>query len=175
MNLLLVFFAMVALLLLKGFFSGSEIALVNADKLRLHHQANQGRKGARLVLSLFRTPEILLGTTLVGTNVCTVAFTTLGTTTLISYVGEPGDLYAFLLFTPLLLLFGEIVPKSVYQQKSTMLAPIIIYPLRACSFLFYPVVFIFSQVARLTARLVGGGKVKQNLFSRENRSARSWK
>ena len=45
---------MLVLLLLKGFFSGSEMALVNADKLKLHHRANQGHRGSSLVLDLFR-------------------------------------------------------------------------------------------------------------------------
>ena len=54
-EMLLILLSMLILLLLKGFFSGSEIALVNSDKLKLHHQANQGRRGARLVLKLFKT------------------------------------------------------------------------------------------------------------------------
>ncbi len=153
-----------ALLLLKGFFSGSEIALVNADKLKLHHKARQGHKGAKLVLDLFQTPDVLLGTTLVGTNISTVALTTLGTLTLIQSFGQNGEFYAFLIFTPLLLILGEIVPKSVYQQKSDMLAPIVIYPLRAFSWIFMPIVFIFSRIARLVARIVGGGKTDQNVF-----------
>jgi hypothetical protein len=70
---------MLLLLVLKGFFSGSEIALVNADKIKLGHAAKQGRRGPRLVLELFRRPERVLTTTLVGTNVTTVTLTTLGT------------------------------------------------------------------------------------------------
>jgi CBS domain containing-hemolysin-like protein len=78
--------------------------------------------------------------------------------------GELGDLYAVLLFTPLFLVFGEVVPKSVFQQKSNEIAPVIVYPLRFFSVLFYPVVFVFSRIARLCARLVGGGKTDQNVF-----------
>jgi len=59
---------------------------------------------------------------------------------------------------------GEVVPKSVFQQKSNEIAPMIVYPLRVFSFLFYPLVFIFSRVARLCARLVGGGKTEQTVF-----------
>lgn len=110
---------------MKGFFSGSEIALVNSDKLKLHHKANQGHKGAKLVLKLFQTPDVLLGTTLVGTNISTIILTTLGAMLMIRDFGERGDLYAFLLYTPLLLILGEIVPKSVYQQKSDLIAPLI--------------------------------------------------
>jgi CBS domain containing-hemolysin-like protein len=155
---------MLLFLLLKGFFSGSELALVNADKLRLHHKANQGHKGAKMVLKLFRTPEILLGTTLVGTNISTIVLTTLGTTWMIRTTGEYGDLYAILICTPFFLILGEVVPKSVYQQQSDVLAPIVIYPLKFFSLLFYPVIFIFSRIARLASRLVGGGKTEQNVY-----------
>jgi len=155
MDIVLIILAMVLLLLLQGFFSGSEIALVHADRLKLHHLANQGHKGAVLVLKLFRKPEVLLGTTLVGTNVSVVALTTLGTILMIRFFGEHGDVYAFLVFTPLLLIVGEVVPKSVYQQKADLLGPIIVYPLQFFSWLFYPVVFVFSWVARRVAHLAG--------------------
>lgn len=164
MEILLTLLGMLVLLLLKGFFSGSEIALVDADKLKLNHKANQGNKGAGMVLHLFKTPDVLLGTTLVGTNISTVALTTLGTMLMIEHFGSRGDLYAFLVFTPLFLIFGEVVPKSVYQHKSDEIASYVIYPLRLFSWLFYPIIFVFSRVARLGARIVGAGKSRQNVF-----------
>lgn len=164
MEFLVIFLVMVLLLLLKGFFSGSEMALVNSDKLKLRHKANQGSKGASLVLKLFQTPDVLLGTTLVGTNMTTIALTTIGTMLMIHYFGEAGDVYAVLLFTPLFLILGEVVPKSIYQQKSDEISPVVVYPLRMFVTLFYPLVFVFSRVARLGARLVGGGKTDQNVF-----------
>jgi len=156
--------AMVALLLVKGFFSGSEIAMVNADKIRLNAMANQGNRGAKLALRLFQKPEVLLGTTLVGTNVSTVILTTMGTLLMIRHFGERGDLYAIVLFTPLFLVLGEIVPKSIYQQKSNEIAPVVVYPLRALSLLLYPIVFVFSRIARLAALAVGGARTGQSLF-----------
>jgi CBS domain containing-hemolysin-like protein len=164
MDFLIILLVMVLLLLLKGFFSGSEIALVNSDKLKMHHKANTGNRGAKLVLKLFQTPDVLLGTTLVGTNISTVILTILGTMLMIRSFGQLGDLYAVLLFTPLFLILGEIVPKSVYQQKSNEIAPVVVYPLRLFSVLFYPLVFVFSRIARVCARLVGGGKTEQNVF-----------
>jgi len=164
MDLTLILSLMVILLLLKGFFSGTEIALVNSDKLKLHHRANQGHKGAKLVLKLFESPDVLLGTTLVGTNIFTIALTTISAMLMIRHFGPLGDLYAILIFTPLFLILGEVVPKSVYQQKSDTIAPIIVYPLRIFSWLFYPLVFVFSRLARVAARLAGGGKTGQNVF-----------
>lgn len=164
MSVLLVLFLVVALLLLKGFFSGSEIALVNSDKVKLSAKANQGNNGAKEVLRLFKTPDVLLGTTLVGTNVATIAVTTLGTILFINLFGDNGELYAFIVLTPLLLILGEIVPKSIYQQKSDQIAPVAIYPLKLFSLLFYPIIFIFSRIAKLLARVFGGGRVEQNVF-----------
>jgi putative hemolysin len=164
MDFLIILLVMILLLFLKGFFSGSEIALVNSDKLKMHHKAKQGHPGAKRVLKLFQTPDILLGTTLVGTNISTIILTTLGTMLMIRSFGQLGDLYAVLLFTPLFLILGEIVPKSVFQQKSNEIAPVIVYPLRVFSILFYPLVFVFSRIARLCVRLTGGGKAEQNVF-----------
>ena len=164
MDLLTALFLMLLFLVLKGFFSGSEIALVSSDKIKLRHKAKQGDRGAGLALKLFQTPDVLLSTTLVGTNISTVVLTTIGALLMIGVFGERGELYAFLVLTPLLLVLGEIVPKSVYQQKSDEFTPIIIYPLRWASLLFYPIVFVFSRVARFAARLVGAGKVEQPFF-----------
>jgi CBS domain containing-hemolysin-like protein len=164
MDSLLILLVMVPLMLLQGFFSGSEIALVNADKFKMKHLASLGHKGAQLYMKMFQRPEVILGTTLVGTNISIVALTTLATLLMIQLFGAYGDLLAFLIFTPLFLVFGEVVPKSVYQQKANTLAPIVILPLRFFSLLFYPLVFIFSRVARIAARMVGVKPSHSSLF-----------
>ena len=165
MHYAIILIVMLLLLLLKGFFSGSELALVNADKLKLTHRANKGHRGAELVLRLLRTPELLLTTTLVGTNLATITLTTLGTLMMIEACGTRyGDLVAFLVYTPIFLILGEIVPKSVYQEKSDTIAPLVVYPLRFCYFLFFPVVVVFSRVARFAAWLAGGGPAGHGLF-----------
>lgn len=164
MTILMFIVGIIILLLVKGFFSGSEIALVNSDKVKLTARANQGHRGAKEVLKLYKSPDIMLGTTLVGTNIATVALTTLVTVLFIELFGVGGDFYAFLIFTPILLILGEIVPKSIFQQKSDVVAPIAIFPLKIFSIVFYPIIIVFSRIARLFARLLGGGKVEQNLF-----------
>ncbi|MEW8080083.1 MAG: hemolysin family protein [Candidatus Thiodiazotropha endolucinida] len=151
-------------LLLKGFFSGSEIAMVNADKLKLRHQGKLGNRGANLVLRLFKTPDVILGTTLVGTNIATVTISTLGALVCIDLFGNTGDLISVIILTPILLIFGEVVPKSVFQQEADSLVSRLVHILRFFSYVFYPVIFIFSRVARLATRIVGGGTVPQNMF-----------
>jgi len=157
--LLIIFF-----LILKGFFSGSEIAIVNSDKVKLRHQAKMGNRGAALVLKLFRTPDVILGTTLVGTNLATVTISTLGALIFIDLFGKAGDLISIVVLTPVLLILGEVVPKSIFQQKADTISSRIIYALRFFSYLFYPVIFVFSRIARFITRIVGDGSVPQNMF-----------
>jgi len=164
MDLTIELFIILFFLILKGFFSGSEIAMVNSDKLKLRHQAKMGNKGARLVLKLFKKPDVILGTTLVGTNIATVIISTLGALIFIELFGSSGDLISILILTPVLLIFGEVVPKSVFQQKADTLVTIIIYVLRFFSYLFYPLIIIFSTVARFATKVVGGGETPQNMF-----------
>ena len=156
---------MLLMLLLKGFFSGSEIAFASADKIKLSREAKQGKRAARRVVEAYKRPERYLATTLIGTNIATVVLTTMGALVMIHFFGNDlGDLYAVIVLTPILLIFGEIVPKSVYQQKADEIAQIVVYPLRAFSTLLLPLVFVFSQVARLAVRLAGVGGTSQQLF-----------
>lgn len=164
MELLITFLVMLVFLVLKGFFSGSEIAIVNSDKFKMRHLAKTGDRKAALLLKMFRTPDVILGTTLVGTNVATVTISTLGAILAIEAFGEIGDLIGVLVMTPFLLIFGEIVPKSVFQQKADNVARAIIPILRVFSMIFYPVVFVFSRIARFATRLVGGSSTGHTLF-----------
>ncbi|MES9973787.1 MAG: hemolysin family protein, partial [Candidatus Thiodiazotropha sp.] len=128
------------------------------------HQGKLGNRGANLVLRLFKTPDVILGTTLVGTNIATVTISTLGALVCIDLFGNTGDLISVIILTPILLIFGEVVPKSVFQQEADSLVSRLVYILRFFSYVFYPVIFIFSRVARLATRIVGGGTVPQNMF-----------
>ena len=164
MDLILQLLVILVFLVLKGFFSGSELAMVNSDKIHLRHEARMGNAGAKLVLNLFRTPDVMLGTTLVGTNIATVTITTLGTLIFVRLFGDAGDLISVLVFTPFLLIFGEIVPKSIFQQKADTIVTRIIYGLRFFSYVFYPVIVVFSRVARFAARLFGGASSASSGF-----------
>lgn len=142
-------------LLLEGFFSGSEIGVVSADQIKLRHKAAKGSKGARLALKMLEKPEWLLSTTLVGTNISIVTNTTMTTALMIHLFGENGSFMAIVLAAPLIWVFGEIVPKSVFQQRADVITPYVIYVLRFFSLLFYPILLIFSVLTKLLARLAG--------------------
>jgi putative hemolysin len=154
-DLLTILPLMLALLLAQGFFSGSEIALVSSDKLKLRSRAERGDKHAELVLKLFKKPETILATTLIGTNISTVILTVLGTATMIELLGTGGELYAILLLTPLMLIFGEVVPKSVYQQHADRIAPHVATLLAVIRALLLPLSLTFGWIGKQISKLVG--------------------
>lgn len=144
-------------LLLEGFFSGSEIGVVSADQIKLRHRAAKGSKGAKLALKMLEKPEWLLSVTLVGTNISVVTNTTMVTALMMHLFGENASWMAIAVAAPLIWVFGEIVPKSVFQQKADVLTPYVIFVLQFFSYLFYPVLLIFSVLTRLLTKLTGGG------------------
>lgn len=144
--------------LLEGFFSGSEIAIVSIDKLGLRHNAKLGDRRSRLVLEMLKKPEWILGTTLVGTNICTVLSTTVATAQFYALFGEWGIPVSILVMAFINWIFAEIVPKSIYQQLSDTITPKVAYPLRFFTILFFPIVFLFSKIALYLTYLVTGSK-----------------
>jgi len=154
-DILLTLGIMLVCLLLEGFFSGSEIGVVSADRVRLRHDAAKGSRGARLALAMLKKPEWLLSTTLVGTNISVVTNTTLATALMIELFGEDGGWFVVVLMAPLIWVFGEIVPKSVFQQRADLYTPRVIFLLKFCSWLFFPLLAVFSVLTRFIARVVG--------------------
>ncbi|MBP6708580.1 MAG: HlyC/CorC family transporter [Candidatus Accumulibacter sp.] len=147
---------MVVCLIAEGFFSGSELGIVSADRMKLRHDAAKGSRGARLALDMLeKRPEWLLSTTLVGTNIAVVANSTIATSLMISLFGEAGSWLAVILVAPLIWVFGEIVPKSVFQQRADTITPYVIYILRFFSILFSPILIIFVTLSKFLSRLAG--------------------
>ncbi len=165
MDILITIGIMVICLIAEGFFSGSEIGVVSADRMKLRHKAAKGSEGARLALAMLKKPEWLLSTTLVGTNIAVVTNTTMATALMLELFGPGSSWLAVVLVAPLIWVFGEIVPKSIFQQRADTITPRVIFILRACSFLFYPILIVFSSLARLLGNLLGGDNGTKNPFT----------
>lgn len=149
MEILPFLIAIVFLLLMEGFFSGSEMAIVNCDKMKIQSQAAEGLRGAVLVQKMLEKPEWLIGTTLIGTNLAAVTNTILVTLLLIGTYAQRGEFYAVLIMSPLALFWGEILPKTFFQQKADVLAPRVIYILWFASRMFSPVLWLITSVPRV--------------------------
>jgi CBS domain containing-hemolysin-like protein len=141
------FLFIIPLLLLEGFFSGSEIALVAANHKKIRREAERGSKKARMALKVLRRPERFLATTLCGTNFSVVTNVILTSALFYQLFGAKGDLYTIILLSPLILIFGEIIPKSIFQTHATSLATKVAYPIWLISYLFYPVIHLIQKIS----------------------------
>lgn len=143
---------MVVCLLAEGFFTGAEMAVVHADKLALRSRARRGSKRARLILSFLAKPGKFFSTTLLGTNLAVVTASVCTTYFIVRNFGERYEGLALLL-SPVVLILGEIVPKSLYQHYANPIVLKTAYPLRFFGLLLSPIVWFLSK---LTDALLGG-------------------
>ncbi len=138
------------LLLLEAFFSGSEIALLSSDLVKIGELAREGDPRARRVDFFLRRPERLLSTTLLGTNLCVVLNASLITYLLSSRAAHGhSEWMTTLILSPLVLVFGETIPKSLSQRRPTSLALRVITPLSWAYVVFRPFSSSILALARL--------------------------
>ena len=152
------------LLLLEGFFSGSEIAIISANKPLLKKRAGEKSLVSRILDQFQAQPQHLLGTHIIGTTLCVVASSTLATFYFRERYGEIGELYTLLIMSPLLLILGEMVPKMAFQEYAQRLASKSLLGLWFFSWVFYPLVWFLGLLAEGASRLLGGGKGEAEPF-----------
>ncbi|MBI3543244.1 MAG: HlyC/CorC family transporter [Deltaproteobacteria bacterium] len=144
MTLTLLVALVIAAVVIEGFFSGSEMALISADRLALHKMAQKGNKGAKLALKLVAKPERVLATTLVGTNACVALTATLSTLYVFKNYGTHYEVETVLALSPIVLIFGEIIPKTIFQRYSEALAPRVAPLVQLASWFFRPMIWVLE-------------------------------
>ena len=142
-------------LVLSAFFSASEAAFLSVRRSRMASLDRQGVKGAARVSRIARSPEKLLPTVLTGNNLVNVAAAALGTTLAASYLTPNWAVVASTAgVTVLLLLFAEVLPKTIATKRPESLALFAVGPLQVAELLFFPAVWLLERFSRLTARLL---------------------
>ena len=124
--------ALAAMVLMSAFFSGSETGLMALNRYRLRHLAREGKRGAILAESLLRQPDRLIGIILLCNNLVNNLAVSVATVVAIRFVGEVGLAVAPLVLTPLILIFGEVAPKTfgaVHPERVAFPASYILIPL----------------------------------------------
>ena len=144
----------VPLLILEGLFSGSEIALLSADKIQLKSKANGGSRAAKLALGLALHPERVLTSTLVMTAFCVVVIAGLFSLWAAGRYGIGSEWRAILFASPLIVILGEFVPKTIYQKYANRLAPLVAFPVTAIYFIFYPITKTISLYTGMLSRIL---------------------
>jgi CBS domain containing-hemolysin-like protein len=141
--------------LLAGFFAGSETAVVSCSKVKLRYKAKRGGRRARMLERLLDSPELFFSIVLVGTNVAVIVCTASATAIAFDLFGESGVAVATLVMTPLLLVFGEVIPKSVFLYHADRVALTVAPLLNAFLYLLYPLVAPATLFARFLLKLFG--------------------
>ncbi len=144
-----------ALLLMSAFFSASETALTTASRPLMHQMEQDGNLRARLVNQLRMAQDRLLGTILLGNNLVNILASSLATSALIELFGEAGVVYATGAMTVLVLIFGEILPKTYAIHNANSLALLVARPMKLLVALLVPVVFAIQAVIGGVMRLFG--------------------
>ncbi|MEM9349309.1 MAG: HlyC/CorC family transporter [Pseudomonadota bacterium] len=141
--------AILLLLVMSGFFSGSETALTAASRGKLRAQADKGSRGAAKALKITEDSERLIGSVLLGNNLVNILATSLATALFTRAFGESGVALATLVMTLLVLIFAEVLPKTYAITNSETAAAAVARPISV-------VVTIFSPVVRAVRLLVRG-------------------
>jgi CBS domain containing-hemolysin-like protein len=148
------------LLLLSAFFSGSEIAIFSANKIRLRKLAEEGSKTAIILNKLHERPNRLLATILVWNNLVNVAIASIVTTLSISIFGSTGVGVAIGAATLMILIFGEIIPKAIAARHSESAALFVSRPISLLVTLMYPVVRGIVALTKSLIKILGGDAEK---------------
>ncbi|WP_420012182.1 HlyC/CorC family transporter [Tateyamaria sp.] len=143
------------LLVLSGFFSGSETALTAASRGKLRSQADKGSKGAQRALDITDDNERLIGSVLLGNNLVNILATSLATALFTRAFGESGVAVATLVMTLLVLIFAEVLPKTYAITNSETAASLVSRPISIVVTVFSPIVSAVRLLVRGVLRVFG--------------------
>jgi Mg2+/Co2+ transporter CorB len=147
--------AILILLVFSAFFSGSETALTATSRARMTELERRGSLRARVVLSLTNMRERLIGALLLGNNVANISASALATLALVRIFGDTGAVFASIIMTVMVLIFGEVLPKtyaiSSPDRASLAVAPVV----RIVVAVFGPIVMAVEFIVRHVLRLFG--------------------
>lgn len=139
----------ILLILLSAFFSSAETALTTVNKFTLRSMADNGNKRAARVLKLISNSDKLISTILIGNNIVNISASALATTLTTNLFGSKAVGIATGILTLLILLFGEITPKTLAQNNSVKMSILYVDVVRFLVYIFTPFVFIINKISHV--------------------------
>lgn len=153
------------LILLSAFFSASEAALLSVSRIKLTSLINEKSNVAKKVLNLKHEPNKFISALLIGNNIVNVLATSLFTRLLIEIVGpDKGVLLSTIIISIVIIIFGEMIPKSIGATNSLKASIIVYYPVTFFIYLFYPIVFLLTKLSQVVLKLLGIKKSAKDLM-----------
>lgn len=145
------------LLILSGFFSASETAFLSVNKIRLKNNADAGNKRAALALKIANNYDNTISTILIGNNIVNIASASVATIIFTKALGESyGAAVSTVVMTILVLIFGEVLPKSLAKSNADKLCLWISPILYSCIVIFKPIAFVLVKLTELAKKLTHG-------------------
>jgi len=154
-EIIVLFIAILILLALSAFFSGSETALTASTRSRLTGLRMKGKKNAKVAIDLLNKKESLIGAILLGNNLVNILASALATSLLIKVFGNTGVAYAVIIMTALIVIFAEILPKSYAIANAEKLALMVSPILKPLVFVLAPITWIMEKIVFSLLNLVG--------------------
>ncbi len=156
-NIILKFIILIILLILSGLFSSSETALTSLNIIKIKQLKNRGIKEANILEKLLLNSSKTLSTILIGNNIVNIAATAIATElTLKIFTGKEATLVVTSVMTILILIFGEITPKTYSSYNAEKVAMKLGKPLNILSILFTPILIILNKITKVIIRSFGG-------------------
>lgn len=152
---LLLFVAILLLIIMSGFFSGSETALTAASRARMHQLEKNGDRRAKMVIGLLEKHEQLIGTLLIGNNIVNILASALATSFFLGLFGEAGVAVATIVMTLLVVIFAEVMPKSIALANADKFAVTVAPIIRILVITFAPLAKAIGWLVRAILKLVG--------------------
>jgi Mg2+/Co2+ transporter CorB len=147
--------AIFLLIMVSAFFSGSETALTGSSRGKLRTQADRGSRGAEVALKVTEDSERMIGAILLGNNVVNILSASLATALLTRMFGDSGVAFATLGMTALVLVFGEVLPKTIAITYPEAVAARVSPVIRLMILIFSPIVMVVRVLVRGVLRLFG--------------------
>jgi Mg2+/Co2+ transporter CorB len=147
--------AIVGLIIISAFFSGSETALTAASKARMHALEQDGNKRAHIVNALLSARERMIGALLLGNNLVNIAASALATSVFLSLFGEAGVVYATIVMTVIVVLFAEVLPKTWAINNPERFALAVSPVIRGLVYVLAPITAAMQYLVRHALRLFG--------------------
>src|SRR6201994_477176 len=151
----LTFSIMVALLGTSAFFAASETALTGASRASMLRLSKQGVSEADVVSSLFDMRERLIGALLLGNNIANIGASALATGIFTQWFGDVGVLYATGVMTVLVVIFAEVLPKTIAINAPDRVSLAVARPMRLLMYVLGPLLTVIEAVVRVLIRLLG--------------------
>jgi putative hemolysin len=147
--------ALILLVVLSAFFASSETAFMKVNRFRIRRLADNGNVYARRVEELLREPGKIISAILLGNNLVNILASAIATALFIGFFGEEGILYATMAMTILLLIFGDIIPKTVAAYMPHVITLLYSGPMRLVVMVLNPLAHLFTTVSKWILSLFG--------------------